>query len=295
MQHNVLSLMVFIPVVGMAVILCLPARAHAAIRWMGVATATPPLLLAVWLLAHLDPQTTAPQFVQRFAWIPAYRINYFVGVDGISITMVLLTGLLCFLCMFASFGIDKALKGYFALFLLLETGMIGTFCALDFFLFYIFWELMLLPMYFLIGIWGGPRKEYAAIKFFLYTLVGSVLILLAVIALYYNSAPTTLVDGTPARHTFDMVKLAYANDWDAKKLTLLGFDFTHVVWVAFFIGFAIKIPMFPFHTWLPDAHVEAPTAISVILAGVLLKMGTYGILRVNFAILPLATQWAATT
>src|SRR5881227_4176270 len=159
MQHNVLSLMVFIPVVGMAVILCLPARAHAAIRWMGVATATPPLLLAVWLLAHFDPQTTAPQFVQRFAWIPAYRIDYFVGVDGISITMVLLTALLCFLCMFASFGIDKAVKGYFALFLLLETGMLGTFVALDFFLFFIFWELMLLPMYFLIGVWGGPEYE----------------------------------------------------------------------------------------------------------------------------------------
>src|SRR6184192_1550711 len=186
MQHNVLSLMVFIPVAGMAVILCLPARAHAAIRWMGVAAATPPLLLAVWLLEHFDPQTTAPQFVQRFAWIPPFNIEYFVGTDGISITMVVLTALLCFLCMIASFGIEKGVKGYYALFLLLETGMLGVFCALDFFLFFVFWELMLLPMYFLIGIWGGPRREYAAIKFFLYTLLGSGFILVALLAFYFT-------------------------------------------------------------------------------------------------------------
>src|SRR5437870_983541 len=273
MEHNVLSLMVFIPIAGMAAILCLPARAHAAIRWTGVAASPPRLLLAVWLLAHFDPQTTAPQFVQRFAWIPAYHINYFVGVDGISITMVLLTALLCFLCMFASFGIDKALKGYFALFLLLETGMIGTFVALDFFLFFIFWELMLLPMYFLIGVWGGPRREYAAIKFFLYTLLGSVLMLVSILYFYFAADP----------HSFDMTQLGALV---AKKIPL---DVQVILWVALFIGFAIKIPAFPFHTWLPDAHVEAPTAISVILAGVLLKMGTYGILRVNYGILPAAT------
>src|SRR5437867_8832463 len=273
MQHNVLSLTVCIPVVGMAVILCLPARAHAAIRWIGVAAATPRLLLAVWLLAHFDPQTTAPQFVQRVAWIPAYRIDYFVGVDGISITMVLLTALLCFLCMFASFGIDKAVKGYFALFLLLETGMLGTFVALDFFLFFIFWELMLLPMYFLIGVCGGPRREYAAIKFFLYTLLGSVLMLVAILYFYFAADP----------HSFAMTQLGTLL---AKKIPL---DVQVLLWVALFIGFAIKIPAFPFHTWLPDAHVEAPTAISVILAGVLLKMGTYGILRINYGILPAAT------
>src|SRR5437899_8142478 len=273
MEHHVLSLMVFIPVAGMAVILCMPSRAHAAIRWMGVAASTPPLLLAVWLLAHFDPQTTAPQFVQRFAWIPAYNINYFVGVDGISITMVLLTALLCFLCMFASFGIDKAVKGYFALFLLLETGMLGTFVALDFFLFFVFWELMLLPMYFLIGVWGGPRREYAAIKFFLYTLLGSVLMLVTILYLYFAADP----------HSFDMTQLAVlVRDHIPLKVQIL-------LWFALFVGFAIKIPAFPFHTWLPDAHVEAPTAISVILAGVLLKMGTYGILRIHYGILPAAT------
>jgi len=154
---------------------------------------------------------------------------------------------------------------------------------------------MLLPMYFLIGIWGGPRKEYAAIKFFLYTLAGSVLMLLAIIGVYYASAPATLADGAPSQHTFNLLELAaqgQAGQW-SKALPILGFDFAKIVWVGFFIGFAIKIPMFPFHTWLPDAHVEAPTPISVILAGILLKMGPYGILRFNFAVFPEATRWAA--
>src|SRR5207248_8845315 len=187
--------------------------------------------------------------------------------------LVLLTTALSFLAMIASWKIDKFVRGYLILFLVLETGMLGTFLALDFFLFYIFWEVMLLPMYFLIGVWGGPRREYAAIKFFLYTLLGSVLILLAMLGLYYYGA-------TP---TFDMIELAANADH-------YSMTFQRVAWIALFIGFAIKIPAFPFHTWLPDAHVEAPTAISVILAGVVLKMGTYGILRVNFAILPAASH-----
>src|SRR5262245_56751717 len=272
MDHWILTLMVFIPLLGAAVVLCLPSGAKDAIRWTATAFTIPPVILSIWLLRQFDP-AAGVQFVDRVSWIPAYHIEYFVGVDGLSITMVVLTALLSFLCMIASFGIEKALKGYFALFLLLETGMMGTFVALDFFLFYVFWELMLLPMYFLIGIWGGPRREYAAIKFFLYTLLGSVLMLVALLYLYF----------TPTPHSFDMTQLgALVRDKIPMNVQIL-------LWIALFIGFAIKIPAFPFHTWLPDAHVEAPTAISVTPAGVLPQMGTYGILRINFGILPAAT------
>ncbi|HXU68984.1 MAG TPA: NADH-quinone oxidoreductase subunit M [Polyangia bacterium] len=288
-----LTLMIFFPLVGAALVMLAPRGRHALVRAIALGTSLVPLAAALHAVAHFDG-AGGLQFVQHVVWIPAFNVEYFVGVDGLSILMVLLTALISTIAILASFGIDQQVRGYFALVLLLETGMLGTFVALDFFLFYIFWELMLVPMYFLIGIWGGPRKEYAAIKFFLYTLVGSVLILLAIIALYFHAAPTALVDGTPVQHTFDMLKLA-SNDWAHKGLTLFGCDFSRVVWVAFFIGFAIKIPIFPLHTWLPDAHVEAPTAVSVILAGVLLKMGAYGILRVNFAMLPAATEWAATT
>jgi NADH-quinone oxidoreductase subunit M len=261
-----------------------------------------PLVLGIQLWAGFDGNVTGLQFVHHTVWIQAFNIEYFVGVDGLSITMVLLTCLISFVAAIASmpWGIAKdddhhfsrrSVPGYMALLLLLETAMLGVFVAQDFFLFYVFWELMLLPMYFLIGIWGGPRKEYAAIKFFLYTLAGSVLMLLAMIALYFSSSPTTLIDGTQAAHTFNFVKLA--NDPGVADMGLLwGVELAKLVWIGLFIGFAIKIPMFPFHTWLPDAHVEAPTPISVILAGILLKMGTYGILRVNFMILPDETVWA---
>src|SRR5918911_779056 len=174
--------------------------------------------------------------------------------------------------------------------------MLGVFVALDLFLFYVFWEVMLLPMYFLIGIWGGARREYAAIKFFLYTLAGSVLMLLAIIGVYYNSQPALLADGSMSSgHTFNLLELAAQGQAGrfTNALPILGIAFGKLVFVAFFLGFAVKIPMVPFHTWLPDAHVEAPTPISVILAGVLLKMGPYGILRFNFGLLPEETRWAA--
>ena len=295
-----LTAMIFLPLLGALLIMLLPAGAQNLYKWVALLTAAVPVVLSVLLYLGYDRHfgvaqgNSGLQFVHRFVWIPWFNVEYYVGVDGISVSMMILTALVSLVAVGASWNISKQLKGYFCLFLLLETGMMGTFASIDFFLFYIFWELMLLPMYFLIGIWGGPRKEYAAIKFFLYTLAGSVLMLLAIIALYYNSNPTVLADGTPARHTFDIMKLAYSNDF-THAAPLMGIEFVKVVWVALFIGFAIKIPMFPFHTWLPDAHVEAPTAISVILAGVLLKMGTYGILRINFAVLPTATEWAGLT
>ncbi len=276
MMGHVLSWMTFFPLIGAAVILALPRERLNLVRWTAAATSAVPLLLGVWLFANFDRGATGLQFVERVPWIKAFNIDYFMGIDGISVPMVILTALLSFLCMFASWGIGKMVRGYYALFLLLETGMLGVFCALDFFLFFVFWEVMLLPMYFLIGIWGGPRREYAAIKFFLYTLVGSVLMLLAMLALYFRHDP----------HTFDMTQL-----WT--DTTGYGRTFQLVVYAALFIGFAIKVPVFPFHTWLPDAHVEAPTAISVILAGILLKMGTYGILRISYPVLPVATIYFA--
>ena len=295
-----LSLMLFLPLLGIPLLFLVPAGREKSLRWVALAVSLVPLALAARLARDFDPSITRAagnwglQFVEQVPWIRAMNVEYFVGVDGLSITMVLLTALVSVVAVGASWSIPvgASLRAYFALLLLLQVGMMGVFLALDFFLFFIFWELMLLPMYFLIGIWGGPRKEYAAIKFFLYTLAGSVLMLLAIIALYYASAPTTLVDGTPAAHTFNLLKLAHANDF-ASQSAILGMGFAKLCWVLLFIAFAIKVPVVPLHTWLPDAHVEAPTAISVLLAGVLLKMGPYAMMRVNFPVLPEATRWAA--
>ena len=314
---SLLTWITFLPLIGAALILpVLGSRAAGVLtkeaadqasRVITLIASGLALVLALGLWRAYDPSNPALQFVQHARWIPAYNIEYFVGVDGISITLVILSALISFIATIASMPwwpgnahldqhhfTQQGVPGYMAMLLILQTGMLGVFVSMDMFLFYVFWEVMLLPMYFLIGIWGGARKEYAAIKFFLYTLAGSVLMLLAIIGLYYNG-PTEVVNGQ-AMHTFNMVKMA---EWGraggyVSAPMVLGLSFIRVAWVALFIGFAIKIPMFPFHTWLPDAHVEAPTPISVILAGILLKMGIYGILRINYAILPQATKWAAT-
>jgi len=283
MGEHILSWMTFFPVIGAAVILFIPAQRKEIIKTVAAAAAAVPLILAVQLFIQFDRETTGFQFVEHYTWIKSFNIEYFMGVDGLSVPMMLLTALLSFLCIVASWKIDKAVKGYFALFLLLEAGMFGVFVSLDFFLFYVFWEVMLLPMYFLIGIWGGPRREYAAIKFFLYTLAGSVLMLLAMIAFYLNTT-----DPVTGGHTFNMLHMMdQANHSSWLQMT----NIRHLLWLGLFIGFAIKVPIFPFHTWLPDAHVEAPTAVSVILAGVLLKMGTYGILRISYPLLPDQALW----
>ena len=293
-----LSLLVFAPLIGMLLVLLLPERRAKLARWVALFSSLVPLWIAVKLVRAFAPAHWSQplghglQWVEHRVWVRALGIEYFLGVDGMSIAMVLLTALLVPIAIIASFGIEKQVRAFFALVLLLEVGMLGTFVAIDFFLFFVFWELMLLPMYFLVGVWGGPRREYAAIKFFLYTLLGSVLMLIAMVALYHASSATHLVDGTPTAHTFDLVKLA-ADPALASAAPIVGLDFRHLVFVLLFLAFAVKIPTVPLHTWLPDAHVEAPTGISVLLAGVLLKMGIYGLLRISLPILPTAVRWAA--
>lgn len=273
-----LSLMIFIPLLGMIAVLLLPRKSEELIKQVTLLFTLIPLALAVVLFVSYDRSTAGTQYVVNVDWIEAFNIKYHIGIDGLSVTLLLLTALLGPICVIASWrNIEKGIQAYMALFLLLETGMLGFFAALDLFLFYVFFELTLLPMYFLIGVWGGPRREYAAIKFFLYTLFGSVLMLIAMIAVYLNS-------GAPGARTFDIPTLITLAATEGHALNALNFQ----IWVflGFFIGFAVKVPIFPFHTWLPDAHVEAPTAISVILAGILLKMGTYGLVRVNMAMFP---------
>jgi NADH-quinone oxidoreductase subunit M len=278
LPDHLLSWMIFFPLIGAGLILLVPKRYPTLMKLIAVAATIPPLWWAANLYVQFDRWGTGFQYVEKVPWIRAFNIHYSLGIDGISVPMVLLTALLSFLCVIASWNINEHVRGYFALFLLLNTSMVGVFCALDFFLFYVFWELMLLPMYFLIGVWGGPNKEYAAIKFFLFTLVGSVLMLIVMLVFYFGS-----VEPTTGLHSFDLTILAdQAVHQDLLKDTTIRW----LSYLGLFIGFAIKIPLVPFHTWLPDAHVEAPTAISVILAGVLLKMGTYGILRISYPVLP---------
>jgi NADH-quinone oxidoreductase subunit M len=227
--------------------------------------------------------------VVRRPWIPYFNIQYFLGLDGISLSLVLLTGLVSVLACLASWNIEKQVKGYFSLFLLLLASMMGVFVALDLFLFYVFFEVMLLPMYFLIAIWGGESREYAAIKFLLYTLFGSVFILVAILILYFWTGAGILGGQPYTARTFDAMRIAQA----AGTTAYYGADVQKLVFILFFIGFAVKLPAFPFHTWLPDAHVQAPTPISMILAGILLKIGGYGMIRLAWPLAPLGAQsWA---
>ena len=300
----ILTFLTFIPVLGMIIILFIPKSQSNSIKYTALIATALQVVLAIILLANYDYsaggifEQSSFQFKEQFrwieipgvAWLGTVKVDYFMGVDGLSAPMVLLTALISFIACISSWNIPRAIKGYFALFLLLDTGMMGVFVSLDFFLFYVFWELMLLPMYFLIGIWGGPRKEYAAIKFFIYTLFGSVFILLAMIGLYF-SATEQMADGSNV-FTFNMLALMDQSNYspDGILSPFNPHNLRFLAYLALFVGFAIKIPMFPFHTWLPDAHVEAPTPISVILAGVLLKMGTYGILRISYPIFPDVTR-----
>lgn len=272
MSIPLLSLVLLTPLAGMLVLLFLPAANRKLIRiWANVAGFLG-FLASLPLAVHFDKNIAGFQFMEDFNWIPFLGARYTLGIDGISLLLVMLTTVTSFLAILCSWSaVEDRLKSYYSMLLLLETGMIGVFLALDFFLFYVFWEVVLVPMYFLIGVWGGPRKLYAAIKFFLYTLTGSVLMLVAMLVLYFQYHQQFGV------YTFNIQELL--------RITLPAATQQWVFWLLFF-GFAIKVPMFPFHTWLPDAHTEAPTAGSVILAAVLLKMGTYGFLRFSLPLLP---------
>ncbi|HXT58828.1 MAG TPA: NADH-quinone oxidoreductase subunit M [Pirellulales bacterium] len=318
-----LSLIVFLPAAGALALAFFPKDKPELIKLVSLFITIAVFLITLWMAwpggdgenGQFQKGAAEMQDAFNVPWIPSFNIYYLMGVDGISFTLVLLTSFLSVLAMGASWPINKHVKAYCILYLLLETGMLGVFMALDFFLFYVFWEVMLLPMYFLIGVWGGPRREYAAIKFFLYTLLGSVFMLIAILMLYFNSdlnvlakvegfapgeagwnqlhlgpaaAELVQADGAEPLHTFNILALAkmgqHTSLFDDEMLW--GKSLQWWAFILLFIGFAIKVPIVPVHTWLPDAHVEAPTPISMILAGVLLKMGGYGIIRICYPICP---------
>src|SRR6266852_2215451 len=272
---HILSVILFTPLVGSILLLFVPRESGNAHRVLGNLFGMLGFIVSLPLVAWFQVGKSGYQFQETASWIPSIGATYHLGIDGISFLLVMLTTLLGAISILSSWSaIQLRKKEYYILFLLLQTGMLGVFMSLDFFLFYVFWEVMLVPMYFLIGVWGSERRLYAAIKFFLYTLAGSVVMLLAILAVYFNYSKLT--GGT---YTFDIPTLlaSVSQSSDAFR--------TWLFW-GFFFAFAIKVPMFPFHTWLPDAHTEAPTAGSVFLAGWLLKMGTYGFIRFSLPLLP---------
>ena len=277
LENHLLSVILFTPLVGALLLLFVSRRQENAIKWIANLFAVAGFLVSLPLWFRFQPFGDAWQFVERAEWIPSIGAAYFLGVDGFSALLVLLTTLMGAIAVLSSWsGITERLKEYYIFLLVLQTGMIGAFVSLDFLLFFLFWEVMLVPMYFLIGIWGGGRRLYSAIKFFLYTLAGSVVMLLGILALYFFSHSVTGV------YSFDITQF--------QQLTV-PFSLQKWIFLAFFLGFAVKVPMFPFHTWLPDAHTDAPTAGSVILAAVMLKMGTYGFIRFSLPILPEASRY----
>jgi NADH-quinone oxidoreductase subunit M len=276
-ETHILSWILFTPLIGAIVLLFIPRERDNLHRVIGNVFGMLGLVVSLPLIWRFQIGAPGYQFRETYDWIPSIGAHYSLGIDGISFLLVMLTTILGAISILSSWSaIQTRKKEYYILFLLLQTGMLGVFMALDFFLFYLFWEVMLVPMYFLIGVWGSDRRLYAAIKFFLYTLAGSVLMLLAILALYYRAHELA---GAAALYTFDIPSLLGA-------VPQMSTAMQRILFWGFFFAFAIKVPMFPFHTWLPDAHTEAPTAGSVILAGVLLKMGTYGFIRFSLPLLP---------
>lgn len=268
----ILSLIVFLPAAGAGVLLFM--RDDMAVRWTALVFAVVDFTLTLPLVAAFDTSTYAMQFTETVPWVPSLGITYSLGVDGISLLFIFLTALLGWICVVASWeAIDTKVKEFMISLLVMQSLMLGVFSAMDLFLFYVFWEAMLIPMYLIIGVWGGKDRVYAAFKFFLYTLAGSLLFLVGVVVLYFQGG-----------ETFDIVTLMEGD-----------YSFTVQAWVflAFLVAFAVKVPMVPLHTWLPDAHVQAPTAGSIVLAGVLLKMGAYGFLRFSLPMLPDASHYFA--
>ena len=300
---NILTILIFVPILFAIIIWVLPSAWRGSFRYLALLATLLQLGICIWIylqfktgvgyagIAHEGQY----QFVQKAPWISLglgsagrMQVDYFVGIDGISVVLLVMTSLVMVVAALSSWEIKSNLKGFFILFLILDMAVIGVFCALDFFLFYIFYELMLLPLYFLIGMWGGVRREYAAIKFFLYTLFGSVFMLLVMIGLYLS-----VKDPLTGNHTFNMVAMMNPDNYvpgsifgNIARHTLLGMPARTLGFIVLFVAFAIKVPVVPLHTWLPDAHVEAPTPVSIILAGVLLKIGGYGIIRICLGIFP---------
>lgn len=263
-----LTALLFVPLVGGLISLFLPKENKGLVRGFALLVSLVPWALLLWMAFSFDYSNPGLQFVERYQWIPAVGVQYLLGIDGISLSLLALTAFVVTLSVWASFGIQERVPAFMSLMLILETAIFGVFTAQDYILFFVFWEAVLVPMYFLIGIWGGPRREYAAHKFLIYTMAGSVFMLLGFLALFFNAG----------LGTFEIQAIAAKGNFPT-SVQLWTF-------LAFFLGFGVKVPIFPFHTWLPTAHVEAPTGVSMILAGVLLKMGAYGFYRIAFPTLP---------